>query len=166
MLKYGGGGHRAVWTCQVPYERAKKVLAELVFSHKTGRVVRGRDQDMHTGAGYPQAPVLIYCRPYKLCRLGQPSFAKEVPQCRIARWSKQNRIKVKFMSLSALIIHHHLQWKSRRYKTWSLSIALTARFMLKMRKLAKSKIVKQDKFQISDAAHPAYFFKSQTCNML
>lgn len=30
MLKYGGGGHRAVGTCQVPYGQAEKVLAELV----------------------------------------------------------------------------------------------------------------------------------------
>ncbi|MFX4262541.1 exopolyphosphatase [Pelotomaculum propionicicum] len=30
MLKYGGGGHRAVGTCQVPYDQAEKALAELV----------------------------------------------------------------------------------------------------------------------------------------
>lgn len=30
MLKYGGGGHKAVGTCQVPYEEAGKVLEALV----------------------------------------------------------------------------------------------------------------------------------------
>lgn len=30
MLRYGGGGHRQVGTCQVPHERADAVLAELV----------------------------------------------------------------------------------------------------------------------------------------
>lgn len=30
MLKYGGGGHRAVGTCQVSYERAEDVLHEMV----------------------------------------------------------------------------------------------------------------------------------------
>ena len=30
MLKYGGGGHKAVGTCQVPYDQADKVLAEIL----------------------------------------------------------------------------------------------------------------------------------------
>lgn len=30
MLKYGGGGHKVVGTCQVPYEKADGVLAELI----------------------------------------------------------------------------------------------------------------------------------------
>ncbi len=30
MLNYGGGGHKAVGTCQVPYERAEDVLHEMV----------------------------------------------------------------------------------------------------------------------------------------
>jgi nanoRNase/pAp phosphatase (c-di-AMP/oligoRNAs hydrolase) len=30
MLKYGGGGHRVVGTCQVPYDDAEKVLADLI----------------------------------------------------------------------------------------------------------------------------------------
>ncbi|MDR1534438.1 MAG: exopolyphosphatase [Planctomycetota bacterium] len=30
MLQYGGGGHRAVGTCQVPYDQADRVMAELV----------------------------------------------------------------------------------------------------------------------------------------
>jgi nanoRNase/pAp phosphatase (c-di-AMP/oligoRNAs hydrolase) len=34
MLKYGGGGHRAVGTCQVPNEKAESVLAELVSAMK------------------------------------------------------------------------------------------------------------------------------------
>ena len=34
MLKYGGGGHGAVGTCQVPYENAGRVLEELVTSIK------------------------------------------------------------------------------------------------------------------------------------
>ena len=34
MLKYGGGGHGAVGTCQVPYEDAGRVLEELVTSIK------------------------------------------------------------------------------------------------------------------------------------
>ena len=31
MLKYGGGGHRAVGTCQVPYEDAERVLADMLY---------------------------------------------------------------------------------------------------------------------------------------
>jgi nanoRNase/pAp phosphatase (c-di-AMP/oligoRNAs hydrolase) len=34
MLKYGGGGHRAVGTCQVPNENAESVLAELLSAMK------------------------------------------------------------------------------------------------------------------------------------
>jgi len=34
MLKYGGGGHHAVGTCQVPYDDAERVLAELVAAIK------------------------------------------------------------------------------------------------------------------------------------
>jgi len=30
MLKYGGGGHAAAGTCQVPNEQATKVLSELI----------------------------------------------------------------------------------------------------------------------------------------
>jgi nanoRNase/pAp phosphatase (c-di-AMP/oligoRNAs hydrolase) len=30
MLKYGGGGHKAVGTCQVPYEHADHVLREMI----------------------------------------------------------------------------------------------------------------------------------------
>jgi nanoRNase/pAp phosphatase (c-di-AMP/oligoRNAs hydrolase) len=34
MLKYGGGGHKVVGTCQVPYEKADTVLKELVATMK------------------------------------------------------------------------------------------------------------------------------------
>lgn len=34
MLKYGGGGHKAVGTCQVPYADADRVLAEIVEAIK------------------------------------------------------------------------------------------------------------------------------------
>jgi hypothetical protein len=34
MLKYGGGGHKVVGTCQVPYEKADMVLKELVTTMK------------------------------------------------------------------------------------------------------------------------------------
>ena len=34
MLKYGGGGHKVVGTCQVPYEKADTVLKELVSTMK------------------------------------------------------------------------------------------------------------------------------------
>jgi nanoRNase/pAp phosphatase (c-di-AMP/oligoRNAs hydrolase) len=30
MLKYGGGGHKAVGTCQVPYENTDKVIGEII----------------------------------------------------------------------------------------------------------------------------------------
>ncbi len=35
MLKYGGGGHPQVGTCQVPYEDADRVIAELVEKFKS-----------------------------------------------------------------------------------------------------------------------------------
>ncbi|GFE56966.1 exopolyphosphatase [Geobacter sp. AOG1] len=34
MLRYGGGGHKAVGTCQVPYDQADKVLNELMAACK------------------------------------------------------------------------------------------------------------------------------------
>jgi oligoribonuclease NrnB/cAMP/cGMP phosphodiesterase (DHH superfamily) len=34
MLKYGGGGHKAVGTCQVPYDKADQVLKEIIESIK------------------------------------------------------------------------------------------------------------------------------------
>jgi nanoRNase/pAp phosphatase (c-di-AMP/oligoRNAs hydrolase) len=34
MLKYGGGGHKAVGTCQVPYGEADRVLTELIAQMK------------------------------------------------------------------------------------------------------------------------------------
>lgn len=34
MLKYGGGGHRQVGTCQVPYDEADTVMAEMVAQMK------------------------------------------------------------------------------------------------------------------------------------
>ncbi len=34
LLKYGGGGHRQVGTCQVPYEDAERVIGELVAQIK------------------------------------------------------------------------------------------------------------------------------------
>jgi nanoRNase/pAp phosphatase (c-di-AMP/oligoRNAs hydrolase) len=30
MLQYGGGGHLAAGTCQVPHDRAERVLGELI----------------------------------------------------------------------------------------------------------------------------------------
>ena len=37
LLKYGGGGHKQVGTCQVPYEDADRVISELVdYMKKTG----------------------------------------------------------------------------------------------------------------------------------
>ena len=35
MLKYGGGGHKVVGTCQVPYDDADKVLNELLLEITT-----------------------------------------------------------------------------------------------------------------------------------
>ena len=34
LLGYGGGGHRQVGTCQVPYDEADRVIAELVAKLK------------------------------------------------------------------------------------------------------------------------------------
>jgi len=34
MLKYGGGGHKAVGTCQVPYEKAEETLHEIIDAIK------------------------------------------------------------------------------------------------------------------------------------
>jgi hypothetical protein len=34
MLKYGGGGHKAVGTCQVPYDQADQILKEIVEAIK------------------------------------------------------------------------------------------------------------------------------------
>jgi nanoRNase/pAp phosphatase (c-di-AMP/oligoRNAs hydrolase) len=36
LLKYGGGGHKQVGTCQVPYEEADKTIAEVVELCKAG----------------------------------------------------------------------------------------------------------------------------------
>jgi nanoRNase/pAp phosphatase (c-di-AMP/oligoRNAs hydrolase) len=30
MLRYGGGGHHAAGTCQVPHQHADRILAELI----------------------------------------------------------------------------------------------------------------------------------------
>jgi nanoRNase/pAp phosphatase (c-di-AMP/oligoRNAs hydrolase) len=30
MLKYGGGGHKMVGTCQVPYDDAETIIQEIV----------------------------------------------------------------------------------------------------------------------------------------
>jgi nanoRNase/pAp phosphatase (c-di-AMP/oligoRNAs hydrolase) len=38
LLKYGGGGHDQVGTCQVPYEKADKVIAEIIAQCKAGAV--------------------------------------------------------------------------------------------------------------------------------
>ena len=34
MLKYGGGGHKAVGTCQIPYDETDKIIAEIVAAVK------------------------------------------------------------------------------------------------------------------------------------
>ena len=39
MLRYGGGGHLAAGTCQVPHADAERVLAEIVTALKTPRTV-------------------------------------------------------------------------------------------------------------------------------
>ena len=36
LLSYGGGGHKQVGTCQVPYKEADKVLAEIISKCKAG----------------------------------------------------------------------------------------------------------------------------------
>jgi nanoRNase/pAp phosphatase (c-di-AMP/oligoRNAs hydrolase) len=43
MLKYGGGGHRAVGTCQIPYERAEDILDEML------RYINVEHKDKETG---------------------------------------------------------------------------------------------------------------------
>jgi nanoRNase/pAp phosphatase (c-di-AMP/oligoRNAs hydrolase) len=35
MLRYGGGGHLAAGTCQVPHEDSERVLAEIVEALRT-----------------------------------------------------------------------------------------------------------------------------------
>jgi nanoRNase/pAp phosphatase (c-di-AMP/oligoRNAs hydrolase) len=39
MLRYGGGGHVAAGTCQVPHSDAERVLGELVEALRTPRTV-------------------------------------------------------------------------------------------------------------------------------
>jgi nanoRNase/pAp phosphatase (c-di-AMP/oligoRNAs hydrolase) len=39
MLTYGGGGHLAAGTCQVPHEDSARVLSEIVDALKTPREV-------------------------------------------------------------------------------------------------------------------------------
>jgi nanoRNase/pAp phosphatase (c-di-AMP/oligoRNAs hydrolase) len=39
MLRYGGGGHLAAGTCQVPHEDAERVLAEIIDALRTPRTV-------------------------------------------------------------------------------------------------------------------------------
>ena len=39
MLRYGGGGHLAAGTCQVPHDEAERVLAEIVTALKAPRTV-------------------------------------------------------------------------------------------------------------------------------
>jgi nanoRNase/pAp phosphatase (c-di-AMP/oligoRNAs hydrolase) len=34
MLKYGGGGHKAVGTCQVPYEDTDRIIKEIIAAVK------------------------------------------------------------------------------------------------------------------------------------
>lgn len=40
MLKYGGGGHKKVGTCQVPYEEADRVLEELINAIKKESTIK------------------------------------------------------------------------------------------------------------------------------
>jgi nanoRNase/pAp phosphatase (c-di-AMP/oligoRNAs hydrolase) len=35
VLKYGGGGHTQVGTCQVPYEEADKIIADIISQCKS-----------------------------------------------------------------------------------------------------------------------------------
>jgi nanoRNase/pAp phosphatase (c-di-AMP/oligoRNAs hydrolase) len=37
LLKYGGGGHHQVGTCQVPYDEADKVIKEVIEACKEGK---------------------------------------------------------------------------------------------------------------------------------
>jgi nanoRNase/pAp phosphatase (c-di-AMP/oligoRNAs hydrolase) len=36
MLKYGGGGHRRVGTCQVPVEKAEEIIQEILKALNNG----------------------------------------------------------------------------------------------------------------------------------
>jgi len=36
LLKYGGGGHKQVGTCQIPYDDADKIIADIVSKCKAG----------------------------------------------------------------------------------------------------------------------------------
>jgi nanoRNase/pAp phosphatase (c-di-AMP/oligoRNAs hydrolase) len=40
MLRYGGGGHLAAGTCQVPHDEAERVLEEIIDAMRTPRPVR------------------------------------------------------------------------------------------------------------------------------
>jgi nanoRNase/pAp phosphatase (c-di-AMP/oligoRNAs hydrolase) len=51
MLNYGGGGHRAVGTCQVAHEDASRVIAELVAA--LGGRVGSREPAVSAGVGAP-----------------------------------------------------------------------------------------------------------------
>jgi nanoRNase/pAp phosphatase (c-di-AMP/oligoRNAs hydrolase) len=35
LLRYGGGGHKQVGTCQVPYEDADRIISEIIAKCKT-----------------------------------------------------------------------------------------------------------------------------------
>jgi nanoRNase/pAp phosphatase (c-di-AMP/oligoRNAs hydrolase) len=41
MLRYGGGGHLAAGTCQVPHDESERVIEEVVAAVATPRVVVG-----------------------------------------------------------------------------------------------------------------------------
>lgn len=45
MLKYGGGGHRAVGTCQVPYEDADRILKEMLQFINAERIKAAADEN-------------------------------------------------------------------------------------------------------------------------
>ena len=55
MLRYGGGGHIAAGTCQVPHEDAERVLGEIIDAVGAPRVV---PSDFH-GSGPPSARPLL-----------------------------------------------------------------------------------------------------------
>lgn len=50
MLKYGGGGHRGVGTCQVPNELAERTLQELIDALKEPQFAAEREREP-VGAG-------------------------------------------------------------------------------------------------------------------
>jgi hypothetical protein len=51
MLRYGGGGHRTVGTCQVAHERAEQVLAELLAQFQADeRAARSRTLEVAAAA--------------------------------------------------------------------------------------------------------------------